>query len=175
MRALGEVFINSDGESEYRIELIFPELPNTRRIRLVRMGDGKIRIEFFEIPNDRIAENIILRISEINTPLSIAADLIERKFGQGIIVGTIRRTFAPILFGADMSVPGYLETVKAETKRVEEESRVVRLIRSVVDRFFKETPEDDKESQKDKNTEKKQKKKTILGGVIEKINRKKQQ
>ena len=175
VRALGEVFINSDGESEYRIELIFPELPNTRRIRLVRMGDGKIRIEFFEIPNDRIAENIILRISEINTPLSIAADLIERKFGQGIIVGTIRRTFAPILFGADMSVPGYLETVKAETKRVEEESRVVRLIRGVVDRFFKETPEDDKESPKNKNTEKKQKKKTILGGVIEKINKKKQQ
>ena len=156
VRAIGEPFVNSDGICEYRIELIFPELPNTRRLRLVRLGEEKLSVEFFEEPNDRIIENLMLKISEMNAPLAFATDIIEKRFGQGVVVGTLKKTFAPVLIGADMSVPGYLDTVDSENRRRDEESKTVRLIRGLVDRFFKEQPEEQTKS----NDDKKQKKKT---------------
>ena len=169
VKAMGEPFMNADGVMEYRIELVFPELPNTRRLRIIRLDGERISIDFEEIPNHRIVENLILRISEMNAPLSIATDIIERKFGHGVVVNTVKRTFAPTLRGADMSAPNYLDTVKAETRRAEEETRVVRLIRGVVDRFFKDSPEEEEE----KAPEKKAKKKNIISGIVERISNKK--
>ena len=156
-RVLGEVFVNSDGAVEYRIEFVFPELPNTRRLRLIRYDDGKVRLEFFEIPNDKIAENIFLRISEINTPLSFASELIERKFGSGAIVRTIKNTFSPVLYGIDVNVPGYDEILSTECQKIEEESKLVKIIRNLVNKYFKESPDD---NNGDRNTgEEKTKKK----------------
>ncbi len=171
VRAIGEPFVNSDGICEYRIEIIFPELPNTRRMRLIRLGEDKLSIEFFEEPNDRIMENLLLKISEMNAPLAFAADLIEKKFGQGVVIGTLKRTFAPVLIGADMSVPGYFETVESENRRREEESKTVRLIRGLVDRFFKDSPQE----QTSGSDEKKQKKKTVIDGIVKRISKKKTQ
>lgn len=166
-RAMGEMFVNSDGVREYRIEIIFPELPNTRRLLFTRCDDGTVKLEFFEIPNDEIIENIILRISELNPPIAFARDVLERRFGKNVVIGTLHKTFSPTLLGADMSFPGYLETVAKETRRVLEESRTVRLIRGFVDRFFKE-PDNAKEENKEEN---KTKKRSVVHGIIKKFSK----
>ena len=175
VRAIGESFVNADGVCEFRIELIFPELPNTRRLRFVRTGDERLTVEFFEEPNDRIVENLLLKISEKNAPLAFAADLIEKRFGQGVVVGTLKKTFSPVLIGADMSVPGYADTVESENRRREEESKTVRLIRSLVDRFFKETPGEQSKSEIQGKDKKKDKKKNIIDGIVDRISKRKTQ
>lgn len=141
VRAMGEAFVNSDGVCEYRIELIFPELPNTRMIKLVRIGEDRVKITLSEIPNNRIVENLMSRLSEINPAVAFGIDLVERRFGEGIVASTLRNTFSPTLIGADTARDGYRDIVAEETRRASEESRTVRLIRSVVDRFFKDDDE----------------------------------
>lgn len=168
VRSMGEVFVNANGETEYRIEIIFPELPNTRRLKLIRLEDGSVSIEFFESPNDEIVANLMLRISELNAPLSIAKDVIERKFGHGTVAETLHRPFAPKLLGADMSLPGYLETVSRETQRVLEESSAVRIIRAFVDRFFKVDDEPDVKEEKNNEPIKTGR---IIGGIVKKISK----
>lgn len=171
VRAMGERFVNSDGVCEFRIELIFPEMPNTRRIRMIRLGEEKISVEFYEEPNDKIVENILLKLSESSAPISFAKDVVEKRFGQGAIIGTLKRTFAPMLIGADMSVPEYYKTVEAENRRREEESRIVKLIRGFVDRFFKEGEEEETKQ----SNENKQKKNKLIGSIVNKISKKKTQ
>ena len=167
VRAMGESLVNSDGVREYRIELLFPELPNTRRLRFTRGEDGAISLEFYEIPDYKIVENILLRISELSAPVAVARDIIERRFGKGIIIGTLHRSFSPTLLGSDMSLPGYLEAVARETNRVLEESRAVRLIRGFVERFFKDEPSAD-----DIIEEESQKPRGIVSEIIKKFSRK---
>ena len=135
---MGEALVGLDGAREFRIEIIFPELPNTRTIRIRRPDSRRITVELNEIPNDSIVEGILHRISEINSPLSFLIDLLERKFGDGVVAGIVRKTFAPTLVGADVSHKGYSKIVAEETRRAAEESRVVALIRRVVNRFFRE-------------------------------------
>jgi hypothetical protein len=138
VRAMGEAFVNSDGICEYRIELIFPELPNTRMLKIIRQDEDRISINLSEIPNNRIVENLMSRLSEINPAVAFGIDLVERRFGEGIVATTLRKTFSPTLIGADKGHDGYRDIVLEETRRATEESRTVRLIRSVVERFFKD-------------------------------------
>ena len=56
-----------------------------------------------------------------------------------------------MLVGADMSIDGYEKIVTEENAKAAEESRTVKLLRAVVDRFFKEdddVPEEMSEQQK---------------------------
>lgn len=138
VRAMGEAFVNADGICEYRIELIFPELPNTRKITVTRIDGDRVSITLSETPNNRIVENLMSRLSEMNPTVAFGIDIIERRFGEGIVATTLRKTFSPTLIGADTARDGYRDIVAEETRRAGEESRTVRLIRSVVDRFFKE-------------------------------------
>ena len=138
VRAMGEAFVNSDGVCEYRIELIFPELPNTRMIKITRPDEDRVSITLSEIPNNRIAENLMSRLSEINPAVAFGIDILERRFGEGIVATSLRKTFTPTLIGADMGRENYREVIIDENSRALEESRTVRLIRSVIERLFKE-------------------------------------
>ena len=139
VRCMGESLALHD-KVEYRIELIFPELPNTRMIRLVPLGEGRVRVELSENPNNRIAENMFLRMSEINSITSVAIEIIERRFGDGIVSGTLKKAFCPTLVGIDTRAPEYQKMLDDESERQISQSRAVKMIRMVVNRFFKDTP-----------------------------------
>lgn len=167
VKCMGEALTTADGGVEYRIDVVFPELPNSRMLRIIRPSSDRIQIEFFEIPNNRIVENLISKFSEMNSVASMSIDLLERRFGEGIIVKTIKKAFCPILIGADISSPDCEKIVEEENRRAASESRAVKLIRAVVDRFFKENP--DTASAEENKPEKMQQKKNIVAGIIEKI------
>ena len=141
VKCMGEALTTADGSVEYRIDVVFTELPNSRMLRITHPSPDRIQIEFFEIPNNRIVENIISKFSEMNSVASMSIDLLERRFGEGIIVKTIKKAFCPILVGADISSPDCEKIVEEENLRAASESRAVKLIRAVVDRFFKENPD----------------------------------
>ncbi len=166
VRCMGEALTSADGGFEYRIEMVFPELPNTRMLRITRPDSDRIVMEFFEIPNNRIAENLISKISEMNSVASMSIDLLERRFGEGIILKTIKRAFCPMLIGADTSSRECEKIVAEENLRAASESRAVKLIRAVVDRFFKDA---DDEREAAPAPEKVQQKKNIVSGIIGRI------
>jgi len=138
VRAMGEALLLPDGTEEYRLEFIFPELPNTRFIRIRPEGDDRIRVIFSEIPNDRMVTMLMESYIAANPAAGFAIDILERRFGEGFIEKKLHSTFTPELIGADTSREGYGQIIDAETRRANEESGFVKLLRAVVDRFFKE-------------------------------------
>lgn len=169
VRCMGEALARVDGEFEYRIEMVFPELPNTRMLRITHPGD-RLLLEFFEMPNNKIAENLLSRISEANSVASISIDILERRFGEGIVAGTLKKAFCPVLIGADMESAECEKIISEENRRAKSESRAVKLIRAVVDRFFKDNEEAPDDAQK---AGKSIQKKNLISGIVDRISGKK--
>jgi len=144
VKAMAEALINSEGISEYRIELIFPELPNTRMLVIRRKDRESITVNFYEVPNNKIIDTIIDSAVAANGVLSFALDILERRFGTGVIQKKIERTFSQELVAADVGAENYEKIVAAENARLSIESGTVKIIRGVVNRFFKD--DDEKES-----------------------------
>lgn len=135
VRAMGEALLTPDGETEYRIELVFPELPNVRMLRIFGVGDSQVSVSFTEEPNNKIADALIERATA-SPPIAFGLDLLESRFGDGFINRKVEDTFAPVLVAARVSCDGFCDIIERENKRAEEQSKAVKLIRSLVDKFF---------------------------------------
>ena len=142
VRALGSALVNGEGVGEYRIELLFPELPNTRMIRITRPSDGVIQMDFSEIPNNKIIDNLLDKATSQSMALGFVMDLLEKRLGDGVVRKKVEKTFSPTLIGADIEYDGYERIIEEENAKRAYESFSVKLLRSVVDKFFKEDKAD---------------------------------
>lgn len=170
VKTLGEALINSSGETEYRIEFIFPELPNTRMMSIKKQEYG-LYVVFGEEPDNKIADALIDKATDTSSVLGFVMDLLERRFGKGFIQNKLEETFSPLLVGANTAIEGFEEIVEEERKRLAEETKTVKVIRAVVDRFFKdpEIPEED-ENGEENGTQKsppQKNKGSFIGDLIE--------
>ena len=138
LRAMGEVTCDRYGNTEYRIELVLPEMASARHIRIKRLDDGRLIMDFSETPNQRLAENLLERYSESSSVVSFVADMLERRLGDGESARIIRRSFNPTLVAVNLDDPDHEEIISRELKEQESESGTVKIIRALVDRFFKE-------------------------------------
>ena len=135
VKAMAGSIEKGEGVREYRLELIFSETSSVRRIRLIPEGD-RLTVRLSETPNDRLLEKFIEDFSESSSAVSLAVDLLERRFGEDIIADMAKRTFNPCLVGISTSMPGY-ERILCEMDGAEEPA-VIRLVRSLLERFFRD-------------------------------------
>ena len=142
LKLLASATVSSDNIREYRIEFLFPEMPNTRMLRIREEKEVGIRLDFYEMPNNKIADSIIERALDESSALSFVVDLLERRFGENFIQKKLERSFSPTLVGIDTSIEGYEAIVAEENQRAANESLGLRLLRKVVDTFFKEDKEE---------------------------------
>ncbi len=138
VKLLASVHPSVRGGTEYRMEFLMPEMPNTRYIRIKKESEGSLRFDFFELPNNKVADNVIEKALEDNRALGFAKDLFEKRFGQRAIEKKLERTFSPTLIGANTACEGYKDIIEAENAKAAYETFGVKLLRSIVDRFFKE-------------------------------------
>lgn len=140
LRAIGEARDCADGAREYRIEVVFPEIPNTRMIRIFDITSDSISVEFTENPNSKLADAFVDRAATYPA-VGFGLDFLEKRFGDGFITRKVEDTFAPVLIGAERSSEHFYDTIARESAKADEQSRVVRLMRSFVDRFFTDIEE----------------------------------
>lgn len=136
---MGEALSDAGGAEEFRIEFVFPEMPNTRMIRIRRGEDGTLDVVLLELPNNRIVDKVLESVSETNALARLAIGLLERRYGEGFLERKAEEVFTPRLTAVSV---GYSECDKilAEANaKLAEESAGVRLVRAVVGRFFKES------------------------------------
>ncbi len=139
--ALGESLLNVDGEEEYRIALILPEMPNTRYIRIKRTDTSRMTFELSENPNDRLV-GLVMAKARRKGAVKLALDLLERGYGENFIEKKIGAIFNPVLVGVDTRSPLHDELLSEMRESVTEESVTVRFVRAVVSRFFREAYSD---------------------------------
>ena len=164
VKVMGESMIGEDGGRQYRIELLFPELPNTRMLVLRRGEGARLDVEFSEMPNHKILEAYLASIPPTNAAIGFGLDMLEKRFGNGFVHDKMVDTFAPRLVGADVSVDGYEDLVAEQTAKATEKSRAVKLICAFVQRFFKDNISDEPKPQR-----------SILGGIIDRVRGKRAQ
>jgi hypothetical protein len=137
VRAIGEVVSSSEGD-EYRIELVFAETASVRRISIKKIGKGRLSVNFSETPNERLLRDYLANLSKKNGAIAFAMDVIERRFGRGVIDDMMKKAFSPTLLAVSTSQRGYERLIDEENRRIEAEQSKAKFIRSVVDRFFRE-------------------------------------
>ena len=135
LRAMGDAVCGPSGEIEYRIELIFPELPNTRMLRIIA-EDGVLRVEASEQPGDQAVEVLIDKIPELGLVPRLAFAGIEKMCGVGSVGDVVARAFSPVLSCVDLSLDDATERLAELNAQAAERSRGVTLLVGFVERFI---------------------------------------
>ncbi len=132
VRALGEAYINEDGHRVYKLCLILPEMPNSRRIKFTFGDDGRMLMKMNEIPNEKIAEPLIEGIYATNPKFAFAVKMLERRLGDRFINRKLEGIFAPVLIGADTHSKKYTDILADEKARAEEAKRSTGAISALI-------------------------------------------
>ena len=112
--------------------MIFPEMPNSRKIKFSFSEDGRLIMRMTEIPNDKIAEPLVEGIYTTNPKLAFAVKMLERRLGDRFLNRKLESIFSPILVGADTHSKKYLDIVADEKARAEEANRATGAISALI-------------------------------------------
>ncbi|MBE6644643.1 MAG: serine hydrolase [Ruminococcaceae bacterium] len=132
IRAMGESAENEDRHKSYKIDIILPEMPNSRKIKFSFGDDGRLLMRMTEIPNDKIAEPLVEGIYTTNPKLAFAVKMLERRLGDRFLNKKLESLFSPLLIGANTHSKKYLDIVADEKARAEEANRATGAISALI-------------------------------------------
>ena len=119
VRAICEHTLDDDGKPLYKINIIFPEMPNSRRIALSFGSEGQLIIKLSEIPNEKIAEPFVEGLYTTNPKLSFAIGLLERRLGDKFIARRLQSLFSPTITGARDGAKNFDSIIDEENEKNE--------------------------------------------------------
>ncbi len=135
-KIMGEATRSPTGEREFRIEILYPELPNTRMLKITVPHEDKIRLELSELPNSRVVDEFLERMPGDSPLIGFAFGLLGRAFGDDFVTKRTGEAFSPVLIGADIDFDGYKSILDAENIGVQKRARIGRILHLIVDRIF---------------------------------------
>ena len=140
---MGEAMEDEDREMIFKLELLFPEMPNTRQIKLSFTENGSLLMRMSEMPNHKIADIFVDDIARANPKISFLVDLIEKRVGGNYARRKLEETFAPSLIGARIGAENYVSVMDGEREKQRASEKTVRIINSLIDRFIRDEEEDE--------------------------------
>ncbi len=132
IKALGEATSDEDGHKIYLIDIVLPEMPNSRRMRLSFGEDGRLILRMTENPNEKIAEPLVEGIYTMNPKFAFAVKLLERRLGDRFINRKLEALFSPTLIGANTHSKKYADIIADEKARAEEANRTTAAISALI-------------------------------------------
>ena len=123
------------GGIEYKLELIFPELPNTRRITLSLSPDERLYVKMTEIPDKKITESFVKSIPAMAPKIRRAVDLLEYELGKDFIDTKLTELFSPEITAIKTTAPDYSLALDIENEKIARKITSSKLIRSLIDKF----------------------------------------
>ena len=139
--SIANTSFDDNGELAFDIELIFPELPNTRILRFVPHSDSKITLKMLETPNQRLAIPFIDNLTEGNKKIGLIFDFIEKKLGEDFFISKISNVFEPTIVGVDEAHPNAKELLSHEALFYEQSFRGGKMLYSLLSKYFSEDSE----------------------------------
>ncbi len=145
VRVMGEAMEDEDRNMLYKIELLFPELPNLRTIKLSFNEDGSLKVRMGEVPNNRIADIYVSDMHKNNPKIAFFYELINKKLGKNFVETRLDNAFSPTLVGARVGSVGYTAIMDAEREKLRASEKTVKIINTVIEKFFHDEDEMDEE------------------------------
>ena len=133
--AIAERRLDEDRNPIYVIEIIFPELPNTRILKITHTDEG-ILVRMSENPNEKIVEKFLESINPSGKSGFITG-LIEKKMGEGFIKDKMKALFNPALFAINTDNPGFREILEKDNAAIAEANeKSAKLIKTLISSFI---------------------------------------
>lgn len=167
VRVIGEAMENEDREMIYKLELLFPELPNTRMIKFSFAEDGSLLMRMSELPNQKISDVYLAEMTLTNPALALVLGIFEKRVGENIVAKKLREAFNPSLVGARVGAENYAQIMDAERERARLNMKNARFIDAVVKKFFHDA--DAEERGAEVEDYERSGLRTFLGDVMERI------
>ena len=164
VKALGEAEHNPDGSLAYRIELIYPELPNTLMLRFRKSLPDRIAVSINEIPNSGVVDAMATRLVDSHSGVQLLMSALDSRFGEDVIRERIEGTFAPRFVAVDTSFDGFENILAEEEAILRDDSALVKTIKSMINKYVKLDEEEEGERPESKI-------KSIISGIADKIKR----
>ena len=129
---MGEASEDRDGRRIYKVELILPEMPNTRKLRFSFGDEGRLIFRMTEVPDSRLAEPLVEAIYTTNPKLAFAVKMLERRLGDKFVIRKLESLFSPTLIGANPKLKDYGDIIADEKARAEEAKRATGAISALI-------------------------------------------
>ena len=142
VKVIGEAMEDEDRNMLYKLELLFPELPNTRMLKISFGDEGRLIFRMSELPNHRIADRFITEMNSMNPKMGFVKDLLEKKIGKHFFEMKLEESFAPKLIGARIGAENYTAIMDEEREKIRAGERTVKIINTVIDRFLSDDSDD---------------------------------
>ncbi|MBR2650839.1 MAG: serine hydrolase [Clostridia bacterium] len=168
VRAIAEAMEDEDRVPVYKIELIFPELPNTRAVKITHTADG-IMLRLSEMPNQRVADRFISGILK-SGKMAFAMSIFGKAVGEDFLEKRLTSVFNPTLLGTDTRHPECESIVNERNLiKAESQSKNGKLIKTVISKFIGEERSDDSSEKKQKKPKEKKRGEGFLKRAISSI------
>ena len=141
VRVIGEAMEDEDREMLYKLELLFPEMPNVRTLKLSMPEEGMLLVRMSESPNDRIADIYFEELGETNPRLAFFYELLEKRFGKRFVQNKLKDTFSPTLIGGKVGSPNYTAILDGEREKKKAGEKTVKLVNTFIAKFIHDEDE----------------------------------
>lgn len=136
VRAMGQMLNEGEGEPSFLLEILFPELPNTRIIRFSFPEEGGVCMHLNETPDHHIAERYFADFAQKNSAKAFLFEMFEKRFGDRFFYQKMVRLFDPVLIGASIEDENADAILQSQQRQTEERIRRVRWIVALLSRFL---------------------------------------
>ena len=129
--------------SVYEIEFIFPELPNSRLMRLSLLDSGLLKVEMTENPDSEIAASFIDSLPAMSPKISFALSMLESSLGKNFIKNRLEEVFSPTLHAVAENAPDFDILLSEEERKIKEKLASYGMVRMLISRFTGVKSEED--------------------------------
>ncbi len=145
VNVLGEAMEDEDRNPVFKLELVFPELPNSRLIKFT-LHDGRLLVRMSETPDEKIATTYLGGFN-FGGKAGLAMGLLERKLGENFLEQKLREVFNPSLLGISTDKAGWEEVLNLENRLAKEKAAgMLGIFSGLISRFT----QDDKSEREEK-------------------------
>lgn len=143
VRVIGEAMEDEDRNMLYKLELLFPELPNTRMMKFSFTDEGQLLLRMSEMPNEKIANVFLKELNGTNPKMSAYMDIIDKRIGKNTASKRMTETFAPRLVGARVGSENYSRIMDEERERQRLGAKTSGLLDGVINKLLSDDETDD--------------------------------
>ena len=143
VRVMGEAMEDEDRNMLYKLELLFPELPNTRMIKLSFTDEDQLLMRMTEMPNENIANVFLKELNGTNPKMSAYMELIEKRIGKNTANKRVVDTFAPRLVGARIGSENYSRIMDEEREKQKFAAKTSKVVDTIIDKLLRDEDEEE--------------------------------
>ncbi len=139
--AIGEAIEDEDRNPVFKVELLMPEMPNVRIIKITKTAEGGIFVRMSENPDKRIVDSYLESSVFSSSMVMMAMGVMKKRLGNNFLTEGLDLIFSPSLVGISVNNPNFAELMADENERAERSSEKYKSVSSLLKNFIKDDDE----------------------------------